>query len=255
MKEISSSRVTSEQVSAYQRDGFLVLDDILCEEEVDAFLSHQETRSSEMNLELRSHVIDPQWRSLATHPRVAGVAAQLLGGIPRVVQTMYMPKKAAENAAGVALHQDTHYLPAEPNTLMACWIAMGDTGPDNGGLCVVPGSHLQGLRTTHPSRGDEHQNWQSEHLMRDRTGKQWMQAFYSFEIDDLAPDSIHRLHVPKGGGVFFTSMTIHGSFANRSSIEDRLAWAVHYVKDGTWVLRADVQDTVSVPELAGTSNG
>jgi ectoine hydroxylase-related dioxygenase (phytanoyl-CoA dioxygenase family) len=57
------------------------------------------------------------------------------------------------------------------------------------------------------------------------------------------------LEVPRGGAVFFTSLTIHGSFANRSATRDRLAWAVHYVKDGTWVLRADVQDTVSVQEL------
>ena len=162
-----------------------------------------------------------------------------------VVQTMYMAK-AVEGGTGVALHQDTHYIRNEPNTLMACWIAMDDAGPENGGLCVVPGSHRGGLRTTHPSSGDEHHNWQSEHLMRDRAGKQWKQAFYSFEIDDLDPDSIRRLDVPKGAAVFFTSMTIHGSFANRSLSRDRPAWAVHYVKEGTWVLRADVQETVAV---------
>jgi len=86
--------------------------------------------------------------------------------------------------------------------------------------------------------------------MRDRAGKEWEQEFYSFEIDDIDPNSVRKLHVPKGGGVFFTGMTIHGSFANRSLTQDRLAWAVHYVKEGTWVLRADVQDTVAVPELA-----
>jgi len=30
--------------------------------------------------------------------------------------------------------------------------------------------------------------------------------------------------------------------------QDRFAWAVHYVKEGTWVLRADVQDTMAVPD-------
>ncbi len=249
MKDAASRRLTTQQVSSYRRDGYLVLDRVLGEEEVDAFLAHQATRPDEMDYQLRTHLTDPQWRYLATHPNVAGVATQLIGGTPRIVQTMYMQKKAAEDAVGVALHQDVHYLPAEPDTLMACWIALSDTGPHNGGLCVVPGSHRQGLRTTHPSSGDEHQNWGSEHLMRDRTGKEWMQDFYSFEIDDVDTDSIRTLEVPRGSGVFFASMTIHGSFANRSRTRDRLAWAVHYVKDGTWVLRADVQDTVSVPEL------
>ena len=250
MKHTAPLRLTPEQVSVYQRDGFLVLEEVLTGEEVDAFLAHQETRSEELDLGLRSHVIDPQWQYLATHPNVAGPAAQLLDGTPRIVQTMYMSKKAGENARGIALHQDAHYLPVEPNTLMACWIAMSDTVPDNGGLCVVPDSHLHGLRTTRQSTGDEHHNWRAKHLMRDRTGKQWTQEFYSFEIDDIDPDSIRKLHVPKGGGVFFTSMTIHGSFANRSLTQDRLSWAVHYVKEGTWVLRADVQDTVTVAELA-----
>jgi ectoine hydroxylase-related dioxygenase (phytanoyl-CoA dioxygenase family) len=59
---------------------------------------------------------------------------------------MYMAKKPL-GGTGVALHQDTHYIRNEPNTLMACGIACNDTGADNGGLCVVPGSHKQGLFT------------------------------------------------------------------------------------------------------------
>jgi len=41
-------------------------------------------------------------------------------------------------------------------------------------------------------------------------------------------------------------MTIHSSFANRSPDRQRRAFATHYVKDGTWVYRCDVQDTVAV---------
>jgi hypothetical protein len=159
-----------EQMETYRRDGFLVVDQVLRTEEVDAFVAYEQTRPREQDMELLTHVTDATWRRLATHPGVAGVAAQLLDGTPCVVQAMYMPKKASQNAAGTALHQDSHYLPAEPNTLMACWIAMSDTGADNGGLCVVSGSHLQGLRSTHSSSGDEHNNWHSEHLMRDHSG-------------------------------------------------------------------------------------
>ncbi len=247
--------LTTDQVTAYQRDGFLVVDHVLSAEEVDGFLDHQATRSGDLEDPLRTHLTDPHWRRLATHPHVAGVAAQLLGGAPRIVQTMYMQKKAATDTPGTALHQDLHYLPAEPNTLMACWIAMSDTGSDNGGLCVVPGSHREGLRTTHPSSGDEHVNWTNEHLMRDRAGKEWMQQFYSFEIDDLDLRTLRTLEVERGGAVFFTSLTVHGSFANRSATRDRLAWAVHFVKEGTWILRADVQETVAVTELVEQERG
>ena len=245
--------LTAEQLAQYRRDGFLVVADLLSEEEVDAFLTHQETRPKEFDLGLRSHTVDPQWRYLANHPRIAGGVAQLIGGRPKIVQTMFLQKKAGAAAPGTALHQDTHYLPNEPNTLMACWLAMSATGAENGGLCVVPGSHRQPLRTTHQSSTNEHVSWRQGHLMRDRSGKEWMHEFYSFEIDDLDPATIRKLDVPKGGGVFFTGMTIHGSFANHSATKDRLAFAIHYVSDATWVLRADVQETVSVDPHEGTA--
>ena len=53
---------------------------------------------------------------------------------------MYMDKKP-KGGIGVALHQDTHYIRNDPNTLMACWIALSKTEPENGGWYVVPGSH------------------------------------------------------------------------------------------------------------------
>ena len=82
--------------------------------------------------------------------------------------------------------------------------------------------------------------------MRDPDGREWEQRMYSFEIDDLDPESLDRLTVPRGGGVFFTGMTIHGSFSNRSADRPRRAWAVHYVRQETWLFRQDVQDAVPV---------
>ena len=52
--------------------------------------------------------------------------------------------------------------------------------------------------------------------MRSRDGKEWKQKMHRFEIDNLDPKSIMHLNVPAGAGVFFTGLTIHGSFANTS---------------------------------------
>jgi ectoine hydroxylase-related dioxygenase (phytanoyl-CoA dioxygenase family) len=65
---------------------------------------------------------------------------------------------------------------------------------------------------------------------------------YSFEIEGLDESRIERLTVPKGGAVFFDGLTIHGSYANRSKDRIRRAFAVHYVGEGSWVFRDDVQD-------------
>jgi ectoine hydroxylase-related dioxygenase (phytanoyl-CoA dioxygenase family) len=207
-------------------------------------LDNEEKRGGPAPGGIRAHTQDAQWRYLATHPNVAGIARQLTGGPPLIVQTMLMDKPAA-GGKGISLHQDVHHLPNEPQTLMACWIALTDTDAENGGLCVVPGSHRQGVRSTHQCESSaESDSWVIEHPMRDREGREWMEKMYSYEIDDLDDSTVVRLRVPRGGGVFFTGLTIHGSYANRSVNRPRKAWAVHYVREGTWVQRCDVQETV-----------
>src|SRR5579864_9393494 len=102
------------------------------------------------------------------HPNIAGRVMQLLDGRLRIVQTMYLDK-AAKGGAGIAMHQDSLYLPNEPHTLTACWLALTDTDGDNGGLCVVPGSHRLGLQKWHKNLNDkEHASWEHEHDFRDR---------------------------------------------------------------------------------------
>ncbi len=238
-------RISTEQLRDYRERGYLVLPDLLTEEEVDEFVSYEAAQEKEWRNHLDNHKRDERWRKIATHPNIAGVAGQILESRPMIVQTMLLEKWPEEEGKGTALHQDTHYLPNEPNTLMACWLAMSDTDGTNGGLCVVPGSHKGGLRSTHKATSlKDHQVWESEHLMRDRSGKEWKEAFYSFEIDGLNPEDILRLTVPKGAGVFFSGMTIHGSYANLSRDRVRRAFATHYVSEGTWLFRADVQDIV-----------
>lgn len=253
--------LTDEHIGQYHRDGFLIVGGILSDVETTAFVEH-ETRPKppEWNKGLLSHTVDPQRAYVAKHPNVAGLAAELLNGTPRIVQTMYLAKSAAKSdgtpgGKGIALHQDTHYLPTEPNTLMACWIAMNDTDAGNGGLCVVPGSHLGSLRSTHLNKDDKHVSWEHEYLLRNREGREWKQKMYSFQIDGLEESQVTCLSVPRGGGVFFTGMTIHGSYSNFSPERTRLAFAVHYVRDGTWVYRADVQDTVPVTRYSVAGEG
>ena len=240
--------LTPKHIADYRRDGYVVVADLVKEAEIDRFVAYEAAPKPEgWRQTLRHHVDDPAWGRLARHRRIAGGAAQLIGGRPMIVQTMYLEKQPAGDAriggAGVALHQDLHYLPCEPETLMACWIAMSDTDAENGGLCVVPGSHRHGLYPTHKNPdADEHDAWEIEYRMRDRAGKEWTQRMHSFEIDGLNREAVVELTVPKGSGVFFDGHTIHGSYANRSPDRVRRAFAVHFVEEGTWLFRADVQE-------------
>ncbi|HZP83331.1 MAG TPA: phytanoyl-CoA dioxygenase family protein [Chthonomonadaceae bacterium] len=242
---MTSPLISPEERQRYQEEGYLVVPGLLTAAEADAFLKHEAERAKDVPYNLHGHTLDPQYRYLATHPAIAGRVRELLGGPPRIVQTMFLDKPAA-GGVGIALHQDSLYLPNEPNTLMACWVALTDTDAGNGGLAVVPGSHHDGLRPAHRTQNTaEHVSWEHHHTMRDRDGREWQETLVSFEMDDLDPDSIVRLTVPKGSGVFFTGLTIHGSFSNRSEDRRRPAFAIHYVREGTWVFRTDVQNTLA----------
>ena len=247
-----SIQLTDAQVDRFHDEGYLVVPDLLTADEVEAFVRHQADPEAEsLRQGLRTHLSDPFWRRLAHHPNVAGVARQILGGRPRIVQTMYMAKEPAGpdeelGGAGISLHQDSHYLPNEPDTLMACWIAMSDTDPENGGLCVAPGSHKDTLRETTMNPTPAPMSSESDYGMRSPDGREWTEKLYSFDVVGIGEEDLVRLTVPRGSGVFFTSRTVQGSYANRSRTRPRLAFAVHYVKDGTWVFRTDVQDTTPV---------
>ena len=147
----------------------------------------------------------------------------------------------------IALHQDSHYLPNEPNTLMACWLALTDTDPDNGGLCVVPGSHKGPLRTAHRTLNSEEPRLLGNPAHHERPRRPEVDA------DDgllrnrrrRAGERI-RLTVPRGAGVSLPGSTIHGSYANRSEARPRIAFATHYIHESTWLFREDVQNPMVV---------
>lgn len=237
-------QLTDAQLEAYRRDGFIVVENLLTPEEVAYVLTIDDAPMHAAGL--LGHTVDPVFGFVAHHPNVAGVAMQLLDSPARIVQTMYLAK-APQGGTGLALHQDRHYLDNDPDTLMACWIAVTDTSEENGGLCVIPGSHLTGLRTTHANQNtQEHDAWTYDYPMRDRDGREYTIPMSSFEIDDIDPAAVKHLTVPAGGGVFFTGLTIHGSYANHSLDKPRKAFATHYVAEGTFLPRVDVQDTVAV---------
>ena len=245
-----NQQLNTDQIQSYREMGYLVIPDLLTLVEIKTFLQH-EAQPNKKRLGLRTHVVDPQWAYLAHHPKVAGYAAQLLSCQPMIVQTMYLPKPPRGGddvvSPGVALHQDSLYIRNKPNTLMACWLALDDTNADNGGLCVVANSHQNGLQKAHHNQNTkEHVSWIQNYGMKSADGKEWSEELYSFEMDKLDQMEIQRLSVPAGGGVFFTGLTIHGSYANSSLNQHRRAFAIHYVARDTWVYRVDIQELVEV---------
>src|SRR5687768_6305415 len=107
--EAQPMALTDEQLEKYRTEGFLVVPELLSPAEVNDFLSNADNSI----FGITRHKTDPHYRHLATHPKIVGIVAQLLGGEPMIVQSMFLDKPAG-GAKGITLHQDTQHLETEP---------------------------------------------------------------------------------------------------------------------------------------------
>nr|XP_045599032.1 phytanoyl-CoA dioxygenase, peroxisomal-like [Procambarus clarkii]XP_045599043.1 phytanoyl-CoA dioxygenase, peroxisomal-like [Procambarus clarkii]XP_045599053.1 phytanoyl-CoA dioxygenase, peroxisomal-like [Procambarus clarkii]XP_045599061.1 phytanoyl-CoA dioxygenase, peroxisomal-like [Procambarus clarkii] len=92
------------------------------------------------------------------------------------------------------MHQDYHYFPFEKDSMIAVFISLDAADPDNGGLCVYPGSHKLGPQEDISTAPGYH------YLNQDK-----------FSIDKATPLTLER-----GQVVIFSYLLVHGSYNNTS---------------------------------------
>lgn len=248
--------LSAEDLALYQEDGFLLVEEAVTDAEIDRFLrlGGDSLPTGHAQSTLQRHRTDPAWAAFAGHPRLVGWVGQVLGGRPRVLQTMYIPKPPAGPRTpknGVLLHRDQLYLRADPPRVTACWIAMSDADAGNGSLRVVPGSH----RWPSDAGVDRHSDQGLDVELRAPDGRQWTERQPAVRLEELAASLAVPLAVPRGGVVLFDGLLVHGSETNRSTTRERLAFATHYVHEDAWVNRADLQNTVAAEDLIAQVEG
>ncbi len=157
------STLPDAQVSFFRENGFVVIPGLLAPEElarhgsaVDAAVRartsadtralHEKSRYEQSFQQCLNLWEDFEGvRPLSFHPRIASVAAQLLG-VPAV--RMWHDQALYKEAGGksTAGHYDHAYWPMEETDAVTAWIPFEDATPRNGGMGYVPGSHRFGLR-------------------------------------------------------------------------------------------------------------
>jgi ectoine hydroxylase-related dioxygenase (phytanoyl-CoA dioxygenase family) len=229
--EVTLSR---EDVDTYDRQGYLVVRELLSHDEVSAvrdrfddigrrgeaipdYWSPDLSAAGRLDPLKRyprvmmPHRYDALSRSLLLDQRIHNVVAALLRDEPLAAQSMFYFKPPG--ARGQALHQDNFYLQVQPGTCMAAWIAIDSSTPENGGLQVVPGTHKLGILC--PEKADAGDSFTNE-LVQPGAG-----------IKPLP------LRLAPGDALFFNGSLIHGSFPNRSAKEWRRAFICHYIPGTT----------------------
>jgi phytanoyl-CoA hydroxylase len=232
-------RCTAAQLTQFERDGFVVVDEVLSPGEVrDAILAMERIYRGEYSGDrrppplrkpvprfgsessvhwiLNARVLDDMVWRLSTSRELGEMAASLLRARSvSIVEDQLLNKPP--NGLPVNMHQDRAYWPfSRSDQMVSCWIALVDITPELGPPEFVPGS----------------QRWQlagrPKELIRGNDAD-WMEAVERVRPEGHPIDVVPAV-LPAGGAVFFHSLTFHGSRQNVTS-NARKAMSLHWAGD------------------------
>lgn len=229
MSSIAQSLVSEDLIAAYERDGFVMVPDLLTEEEVDAYgeavtqAVRERTAGDNRPLAERSRYEQSfiqcmnLWedrldvRPLTFHPKLGAVAAALM----RVDAVRLWHDQALYKQAGgrpTDAHQDHPYWPIKETNSVTAWIPFEGSTLESGALGYLPGTHTIGLRKFVNIFFGE-----PEDILSDP------------EVKDIEPVF---LEVPKGSVAFHHGLTVHLANPNVTD-RDRAVHTIIYFPDGS----------------------
>ena len=244
---------TSEQVEAFERDGFLVVEaglvseralERLRERYLRLFAGEYETgiRPDEVNWmpgrdpEDRTRQLCNAWKAdtviaaQVLSERIGRLAAQLMGyrGV-RILQDNVLWKPPGTKAIG--FHQDSSYADyLVPPEMVTCWMSLDETEADAGPLELVRGSNH--WPKSPPERTQFH------------APDDWLAGARAAAPEGAALETVPVV-VRAGGGSFHHGLTWHGSAPNTNASVARMALVSHFVPVETRFHETNVDVTYS----------
>ncbi len=209
---IETPTTDAQRHTAFEQDGFFVVEDVFTPAECDEILHHLEATSFELALGDEDagplsyrpllHTVSPELHDVATDPRWAPIVMPLLGDDVRLYweQGVAKPPQARTE---LPWHQDNGYAPTIPEQYVTCWLALDDADVDNGCIHVLPESHKEGTVRHHDVAGSPFRG--------------------GFDGDDPG----RAVPVRRGDVLVFSSLIMHRSGPNTTD-RHRRAWILQY---------------------------
>lgn len=248
---MKTREITREQVDEFDREGFVVIDQIINADDVTKLLAAMDrVYGGEYNYDrrppavrravqpfgsaesvhwiLNARFLDGDLWAHATSERLGEMAARLLRtGSVSIVEDQLLDKPPS-GGRPVNMHQDYGYwLFSRSTQMITCWIALVDLVMEHGPLQVIRGSHRWGVGS------------KPKELIIGAE-EDWDTAPRSLRPDVAATDVV-PVTVKAGGGVFFHALTFHGSGRNMAS-SCRRACSLHWAAEECTV---DLSNTAS----------
>lgn len=142
-------KLTSEQITQYERDGFVCPVDAFSAEQArawrDKLEAFERTEGQKMTRghNFKPHLLFPWVDEIVRAPQVLDAVEDLIGPDIRVFHLSVWPKDPGTGTY-VSWHQDATYFALEPACHVTAWVALTDAPIEAGCMEVVPGSHKLG---------------------------------------------------------------------------------------------------------------
>jgi ectoine hydroxylase-related dioxygenase (phytanoyl-CoA dioxygenase family) len=224
--------LSAEQKAAFDRDGFVVLPDVVdaetlagvrteldeLEAKVDRYLAKMDderiniAERGAITFTLHAVLRSEAARGFTHHPTLVGLTGDLVGPDVNLYWDQAVYKKP-EKPRRFPWHQDNGYTFCRPQHYLTCWVALNDATVDNGCPWVLPGAHRLGTLLHH-----------------------WVDPIGWECLTD--PEGAVAAEVPAGGVVVFSSLTPHFTGPNTTDAV-RKAYIVQYGPAGLEVVAGD----------------
>ena len=188
------------------------------------------------------------------HPRVLDALEVLIGPDVAALQSMLFLKPPGKPGQG--WHQDSYYIPTQPDTLCGAWIAIDDADEQNGAMWFAKGS---GAEPVHPPCPEVKYGFGDRFI----SDVDWVKGVSNVndEENDLANvaskyDQVLG-SVKAGDVVFFNGHVLHRSKQNWSTDRFRRAFVGHFCNARSYTVWGADQDAdgnpIKDPETGGTN--
>jgi len=153
--------LTPEQISAFNRDGYLAGIRIFNEEEIteirryfDELLAKTLAAGGDSYSISTAHLRYGRVYDILTHPRIVARIKDLLGENVIAWGSHFFCKMPGDGKR-VSWHQDSSYWPLTPSMAVTAWLAIDDATVENACMRYIPGTHTLGHLTYALSENDE----------------------------------------------------------------------------------------------------
>jgi ectoine hydroxylase-related dioxygenase (phytanoyl-CoA dioxygenase family) len=221
-----SAVASAEQREQFERDGYLVIDDVAPVQTLDRIVAGLEGRFGNPRKEGGVHYfrnriqdawrIDEHVKALALSAPALALLADLYGRKPLPFQTLNFLKGTQQ-----APHSDAMHFNTMPEGFMCgFWVALEDIDMDNGPLVYYPGTHK--LPYVRPADFGVEAKWAN------------YASYADYVADLIEREGFEPQYgtVRKGQGIVWAANLLHGGASRKDRSRTRISQVTHYFFQG-----------------------